>query len=127
MTSSQIFFYGFLLLIIVLYVRRMLIQRSVTNYDASTVAEKLKAKENILLLDVRTSGERSRNHIPGSTHIPLHELRRRMNELERYKEKEIICYCQSGSRSVSAAGTLNKNGFRAANLSGGISMWNLRA
>ena len=39
--------------------------------------------------------------IPGSTHIPLDELRERLSELPR--DREIITYCQSGQRSYYAA------------------------
>jgi rhodanese-related sulfurtransferase len=47
-----------------------------------------------------------------------------MDELNKHKEREIICYCQTGSRSVSAAIILQKNGFNIANLRGGILGWN---
>jgi len=77
-----------------------------------------------LLLDVRTHHERNQNHIRGSLHIPLHELLGRLSELDRYKDRRIICYCQSGSRSISAASLLGKQGFSVANLRGGIAEWN---
>jgi len=76
------------------------------------------------MLDVRTARERSYRSIPGSLHIPLHELNARMKELERYRSKEIICYCASGSRSISAALRLKKAGFNVANLEGGLATWN---
>ena len=43
-----------------------------------------------LLLDVRRTDERAREFIPGSTHIPLDELRERLTELPR--EREIIAF-----------------------------------
>ncbi len=123
MTTTQILLYSFLIIVTIFYLRRMLAMRSIPNYTASGVAEMQSSKANIVLLDVRTGDERSRRHIKGSIHIPLHELRNRIAELEKFKEKEIICYCQSGSRSASAAMLLKKNGFKVANLSGGISSW----
>ncbi len=49
-----------------------------------------------LLLNVRRPDERARGFIPGSLHIPLDELRRRVSELPH--DREIITYCQSGQR-----------------------------
>ena len=63
-----------------------------------------------LLLDVRRPDERARGFIPGSTHIPLDELRQRLGELPR--EREIITYCESGQRSYNAARILSQHGFR---------------
>ena len=70
-----------------------------------------------LLLDVRRPDERAPGFIPGSTHIPLDELRQRLSELPR--DREIITYCQSGQRSYNAARLLSQHGFNATNLSGG--------
>ena len=123
MTGSQFVIYAAMLMVAFVYIRKLLMKRGVNQYDAPSVAAKLKAKDNILLLDVRTSGERSRRQIRESLHIPLHELNRRVHEMDRFKDKEIICYCQSGSRSLSAAQILKRHGFRVANLSGGISSW----
>ena len=70
-----------------------------------------------LLLDVRRPDERAHGFIPGSMHIPLDELRQRLNELPR--DREIIAYCESGQRSYNAARILSQHGFQATNLSGG--------
>jgi rhodanese-related sulfurtransferase len=80
--------------------------------------------DSVILLDVRTTQERSQQHIKGSLHIPLNELLDRLKVLEQYRGKEIICYCRSGSRSISAAAMLQKQGFRAVNMRGGIVEWN---
>ena len=98
-------------------------QKSVKNYDAAEAIKRSKTN-NVLFLDVRTLRERNTYQISGSIHIPLHELKERLNDLEKFKGKEIICYCHSGSRSLTAAAILNKNGFRSANLKGGIIEWN---
>jgi rhodanese-related sulfurtransferase len=74
-----------------------------------------------LLLDIRRPDERVRGFIPGSTHIPLDELRERLSELPR--DREIIAYCQSGQRSYNAARILSQNGFRVRNLTGAFRTW----
>ena len=78
----------------------------------------------LVLLDVRTDGERKRGSIKGSFHIPLATLHSSQNELKKFKGAEIICYCRTGNRSLNAAAKLNKLGFNAANLRGGIVRWN---
>lgn len=81
---------------------------------------------NTIFLDVRTRGERSEGAIKGSIHIPLNELARRIDELKAYRQREIICYCQSGRRSMTAASLLQRQGFNVANLKGGIAEWNFQ-
>lgn len=74
-----------------------------------------------LLLDVRRADERAKGAIPGSIHIPLDELRARMNELPR--DREIIVHCQSGQRSYFACRILSQHGFRVRNLTGSYRTW----
>ena len=73
------------------------------------------------LLDVRRSDERAKGFIPGSTHIPLDQIRSRMNELPR--DREIIAYCQSGQRSYFTSRILLQHGFRVRNLTGSYRTW----
>jgi rhodanese-related sulfurtransferase len=74
-----------------------------------------------LLLDVRRPDERAKGFIPGSMHIPLDEVRRRLDELPR--DREIIAYCQTGQRSYNATRILSQHGFRARNLAGSYRTW----
>ena len=122
MTIPQILLLVLIVLVAALYVRRRLQLRGMKSYSPLESAERM--KHSAVLLDVRTNTERERNSIKGSIHIPLHQLGSRISELEKYKNREIICYCQSGSRSLSAAARLKKVGFTAVNMSGGISEWN---
>jgi rhodanese-related sulfurtransferase len=122
--ESQIFLYGIIGIIAVFMIRKWWRQRGMKNYSPEELASAMEKNSDIVLLDVRTNGEHSGQHIPGSIHIPLHELPARLGELKKYLPREIVCYCQSGSRSVSAMLILDKNGFNAANLNGGISEWN---
>jgi len=83
----------------------------VASFDPSTT----------LLLDVRRADERAAGFIPGSTHIPLDELRQRLSELPR--DREIIAYRQSGQCSYNAARILSQHGFRVRNLTGAYRTW----
>ncbi len=86
--------------------------------------EKIEKGGSILILDVRTREEFSDGHIKGALNIPVDELERRLDELKRYKNFEVIVYCRSGARSKRASEILVKNGFkRVYNLTGGILEW----
>jgi len=114
-------------LFLVFLVRRWLQGRSITQFEAANLpAEKIAEDKSLILLDVRTLSEHDSQHIKGSLHIPLDELKERLGELESYRTRQIVCYCQSGSRSMAAAVLLRRNGFAAGNLKGGIAQWNFR-
>ncbi len=74
-----------------------------------------------LVLDVRTEPERKNGFIPGSRHIPLQQLRQRLDELPN--DREIIASCQTGQRSYFAARLLSQRGFRVRNLTGSYRTW----
>jgi rhodanese-related sulfurtransferase len=76
-----------------------------------------------LLLDVRTEDEFAAGHIPGSTNVPVDELRSRIGELP--KDREIVSYCQVGQRGYLATRILKQSGFDAINLSGGYKTYKL--
>jgi rhodanese-related sulfurtransferase len=110
-------------LIIFQVIRKFLLIRSITHYSPSEAFQRLKNK-NIVLLDVRNAGERSSQTIKGSIHIPLPQLSSRTDELKKFQNKEIVCFCATGSRSLSAALKLKRSGFIVANLKGGMLQWN---
>ncbi len=123
MTPSQIIIYILLALILFTVIKKAINKSKVKHYNADEINNKMKNR-SVLLLDVRTESERKARHIKGSLHIPLNQLNSRAEELKKFKDKEIVCYCRSGNRSLSAALLLQKNGYNAANLRGGISAWN---
>lgn len=126
MTGSELFLYSLIALVAFFGIRRFVWTLKIQQYNPANIAEKLSSKASLVLLDVRTNSERRNGAIRDSIHIPLHELGRRMSELEKVRDKEIVVYCQSGNRSLSAAVKLRKNGFSAANLKGGIVEWNFQ-
>jgi len=124
--NSSILFYLLVAVIIIFTVRRALVRRSIVTYSPGEVEEKLKTDRNVLLLDVRTKKEWESGHMKSAHHIPLHELVRRYDELEKHKNREIICYCQTGTRSITGAIRLKRLGFKVAHMKGGIAEWNFR-
>ena len=125
MSGSQILLIISGALIAWFFIRKFINGRSVYQYTPAEAEEKIKNNLNIVFLDVRTKQERKTGQIRGSIHLPLHELRTKIKELDRYKGSEIICYCRGGNRSLSAASILRKHGFNSSSLRGGISSWNL--
>jgi len=97
-----------------------------TNIQQLNVNEavRLMNDSDVVVLDVRESNEYNTGHIRDSIHIPMNSLVKRLTELDKYKSKQILAYCRSGSRSNSACRTLNKQGFEnVSNLAGGIMSW----
>ncbi len=124
MTVTQILIYAIVALIALFSLRRLILARRIGQYTPVQVAQMLKDPRHVLLLDVQTDSEYRSHHIKGAIHIPLQALRRRVEELHKYRNREIICYCRSGSRSLTAALQLHKVGFTAANMKGGLAEWN---
>jgi adenylyltransferase/sulfurtransferase len=83
---------------------------------------RLDAGDDLFILDVREPNEYQINRIPGSTLIPLGELPRRYQELDR--DREIVTQCKMGGRSAKAQEFLKSVGFKnVKNLRGGILEW----
>ena len=97
------------------------------NIEPTIVKKKMETKSDIILLDVRTKEEYEGElgHLDGAILIPVQELDDRINELIKFKEKEIIVYCRSGNRSVTGGKILLDNGFKnVKNMPGGMRKWN---
>lgn len=88
--------------------------------DAKQAIILLESDENTTLLDVRTIEEYKEGHLPHATLIPVQALENNLGMLKQDKNKKIIVYCATGSRSVSASRTLEENGFTPLNVKGGI-------
>jgi len=124
MTAEQIFLYALIALIVFYIIRKVLLIKSIKHYSALEASQKVKKERNVVFLDVRTDTERKQGSIRGSFHIPITSLSSNTNELKKFKDAEIICYCRTGNRSLNAAAKLKKLGFNAANLKGGMIRWN---
>ncbi len=85
------------------------------------LSEKLKFGKHPLILDVRQPEEFRQARITGAKLVPLNELYKRMKELP--KGREIVCVCDTGSRSRSAAKTLVKEGYTVFDMQGGMVAW----
>ena len=112
-----------IILLIYFVATKMLPTKGVEHITPDELKEKVKQTKDRQFIDVRTPAEYRARHIRQFKNIPLHELSRKLHELDR--EKETIVICQSGMRSNQAAKLLVKNGFkRVVNVRGGMNAWN---
>ena len=86
----------------------------------------LRSDSTIVVLDVRTAEEfrGSTGRLEHALLIPVESLGNRLEELASYKGRTLLVYCRSGRRSRNAAALLERQGFNAINLDGGILEWN---
>ncbi len=88
------------------------------------IKTRMDAGEQLNLLDVREAGERAEFNI-GGTFIPLGNIvAMQTDDIEDWKNEEVICYCRSGNRSMQACLVLETFGFtNVKNLQGGMNGW----
>lgn len=79
--------------------------------------------KNTLVLDVRTDEEYISGSYKNAIHIPLDDLRERLNELD--KSKTYLVYCKTGLRSYIACRILSQNGFKVQNITGGYHFYSI--
>lgn len=98
-------------------------QQSTKAYNDITGDEALKLikdSKEILIIDVRDASDYEKGHIANAINIPVGDVEGRINELEGYKDKNVVLYCNSGKKSATAAETLVSNGFKNVNNAQGV-------
>lgn len=99
------------------FVAQNLLEGKVKQFYCEDV-DKLPRDGSVTLLDTRTDAECSRGFAEGFVvHIPVDELRTRLNELDR--SRPVYVMCQSGLRSYIACRVLMQEGFECYNFAGG--------
>ena len=82
------------------------------------------AGEELCILDVREPQEYAEVNM-GAILIPLGQvMSMQIDEIDDWKDKEVIVHCRSGVRSLQACAMLEQMGFaNTKNLTGGILAW----
>ena len=94
--------------------------KSVSPYQATQLLNGGEA----MFVDVRDDAEFKKGHVLEATNIPLSALDQRLHELEKYKDKDLVVYCDSGMRSQKAGAKLKKSGFSKMHMmAGGLAAW----
>ncbi len=83
---------------------------------AAVVAAKLQAGATVL--DVRTQAEFRGGSYQGAINVPLGELSSKLGRIP--KDRPVVVYCASGSRSAMAARILRKAGYADVSNAGGL-------
>lgn len=80
--------------------------------------------QGAVLLDVREPYEYQEAHVPGSVHVPLGQLKTRLQEIRALGAKPVAVICRSGNRSSVAAELLMQAGLtNVYNVQGGMIAW----
>ncbi|MFC4606156.1 rhodanese-like domain-containing protein [Rhodococcus kronopolitis] len=74
-----------------------------------------------VLLDVREEYEWADGHAPGAQHIPMVDVPARMDEIDI--DAQVFVVCRQGGRSIQVVEYLNRVGFDAYNVAGGMVAW----
>lgn len=110
-----------------------LVEKSKVNFSNLTPADfcmRMASNPNAIVLDVRSAAEfdgsttrmETFGHFKNAINIPIDQLEARIDELAKYKEKEILVYCSHSHRSPQASYLLGTKGFEnVKNMSGGVS------
>lgn len=95
-----------------------------TTITAEEVKARTEAGEKLNIVDVREPHEHTEFNI-GGTLLPLAQIQNmQVDELDPFKDEELIVYCRSGNRSGQACMILETLGFKnVKNLTGGMLNW----
>ncbi len=112
---------GIFLILVVL-----LIMQQARNSGRNLTSRELTAmvnRDEAFIVDIRSKKDFSTGHIVGSVNIPTDQIKTRMTEIEKHKDKTIIVVCASGVNAGTTCSELKKSGLTVARLSGGITGW----
>jgi rhodanese-related sulfurtransferase len=91
-----------------------------SEYTPAQVA-KLHARGEVQLIDVRQPYEHEAGRISGDRLIELGQLTAQAETIER--DRPVIFYCRTGSRSAMATSAFRGAGYDAYNMAGGLKDW----
>ena len=94
------------------------------NITVQELKQRKDANETLYILEVREPSEYAEVNM-GAKLIPLGQvLSGQIDDIEDWKDKEVIVHCRSGVRSLNACMMLEQLGFiNTKNLEGGIIAW----
>ena len=80
--------------------------------ELQNIVNDAKAKDKVLVVDVRSNDEYNAGHIKHAINIPFADIEADPNILADYKDFPIILYCKTGKTSGKAAKILSDNGYK---------------
>jgi rhodanese-related sulfurtransferase len=80
--------------------------------------------QGAIVLDLRPKAAYDAGHIGEARNVPATELDGQSESLKRWRDKNVITYCDTGASGASSARALAKMGFtKVFNLQGGVNAW----
>jgi rhodanese-related sulfurtransferase len=80
--------------------------------------------QGALVIDLRSKELYDAGHIVDARNVPVADLESQADALKKWRDKNVITYCDSGANGASAARSLMKLGFtKVFNLQGGLNAW----
>ena len=80
--------------------------------------------QGALVIDLRSKELYDAGHIVDARNVPVAELESQADALKKWRDKNVITYCDSGANGAGAARSLMKLGFtKVFNLQGGLNAW----
>jgi len=97
----------------------------VTDVSAIEAAALIKARPDIVVLDVRTPGEFAAGHIEGAVNIDVKNANFADEITKLDTSKTYLVHCRSGARSTRSLAAFKEKGFtNIIHMNGGILDWN---
>jgi rhodanese-related sulfurtransferase len=80
--------------------------------------------QGALVIDLRSKELYDAGHIVDARNVPVAEIESQADTLKKWRDRNVITYCDNGADGASAARTLMKLGFaKVFNLQGGLNAW----
>jgi rhodanese-related sulfurtransferase len=84
-------------------------------------ATRMLNSQNAVLVDMRADKDYQAGHIVNAVHLTAQD---NLSALEKYRDRPVIVYCNSGQKSIALCSKLRKQNFESVyNLKGGILAW----
>ncbi len=110
-------------------------RKTVPEISAEEAKAKLDRREVDLIVDVREPNEWEAGHIPGALHAPRGMIEwyadpsyaNHKAQLAEAREKNVVIHCAAGGRSLLAAQSLQRLGFKnVSSMAGGFNEWSAK-
>ncbi len=101
------------------------LRSSVPTISPQEVQDRLQSDaDGLTVIDVREADENAQGYVPGAVFIPRTFLELRIEDEVKDKDRDVVVYCASGTRSLFAAKALADLGYsNVINLDGGFNGW----
>lgn len=95
--------------------------QQISQEEAKTI---MSTNRDVVILDVRTQEEYDSGHIKGAVLLPVDAITEESaGEVIPAKDTQVLVYCRSGNRSVTASKVLAQLGYTQVYEFGGINTW----